>query len=223
MRNVIANAFGKQLRKHSPAQAQTLAWMTAATDAGVGAGTLYRPFPTRDALIEAVYRGEVEKLAAAERNFAEAMPPVEALRAWMLLFVDYMAAKQIIRPHTEHVRRRPLETVRRFPCSDPATSVSRRRFQRGIQPWLAAKRQEICRYPHHRFAPSQVALRLMRKNFGNRVQKVTAKLRRQELALRDIVRSNCARGRTFLDLRIWNGCGWDSPLSRRACRFQPAC
>ncbi len=69
-----------------------------AKDAGVGAGTLYRHFPTRDALIEAVYRTEVEKLAKAERKFAEAMPPIEALRAWMLLFVDYIAAKQIIAP-----------------------------------------------------------------------------------------------------------------------------
>jgi AcrR family transcriptional regulator len=69
-----------------------------AKDAGVGAGTLYRHFPTRAALIEAVYRTEVEKLAAAEQKFAQAMPPIEALRAWMLLFVDYIAAKQIIAP-----------------------------------------------------------------------------------------------------------------------------
>ncbi len=69
-----------------------------AKEAGVGAGTLYRHFPTRDALIEAVYRTEVEKLAAAERKFSDAMPPIEALRAWMLLFVDYIATKQIIAP-----------------------------------------------------------------------------------------------------------------------------
>ena len=69
-----------------------------AKEAGVGPGTLYRHFPTRDALIEAVYRTEVEKLAAAERKFSDAMPPVEALRAWMLLFVDYIATKQIIAP-----------------------------------------------------------------------------------------------------------------------------
>jgi AcrR family transcriptional regulator len=66
--------------------------------AGVGAGTLYRHFPTRDELLVAVYRTEVERLAAAERKFAQAMPPVEALRAWMLLFVDYIATKQIIAP-----------------------------------------------------------------------------------------------------------------------------
>jgi AcrR family transcriptional regulator len=69
-----------------------------ANQAGVGAGTLYRHFPTRDALIEAVYRTEVERIAAAERKFSEGMPPVEALRAWMLLFVDYIATKQIIAP-----------------------------------------------------------------------------------------------------------------------------
>src|ERR1700733_13475628 len=69
-----------------------------AKDAGVGAGTLYRHFPTRDALLEAVYHTEVEKLAAAERELSGKLPPVEALRAWMLLFVDYIAAKQIIAP-----------------------------------------------------------------------------------------------------------------------------
>jgi AcrR family transcriptional regulator len=69
-----------------------------AKDAGVGPGTLYRHFPTREDLLEAVYRTEVEKLAAAERKFADTLPPVEALRAWMLLFVDYIAAKQIIAP-----------------------------------------------------------------------------------------------------------------------------
>jgi AcrR family transcriptional regulator len=69
-----------------------------AKDAGVGPGTLYRHFPTREALLEAVYRSEVGKLAAAEQKFAESMPPVEALRAWMLLFVDYIAAKHIIAP-----------------------------------------------------------------------------------------------------------------------------
>jgi len=69
-----------------------------ARQAAVGPGTLYRHFPTRDALIEAVYRAEVEKLAAAALNFAEVMPPLEALRAWMRLFVDHIAEKQIIAP-----------------------------------------------------------------------------------------------------------------------------
>ncbi len=69
-----------------------------AKQAAVGAGTLYRHFPTRDELLEAVYRTEVEKLAAAQRKFAEDLLPIEALRAWMLLFVDYIATKKIIAP-----------------------------------------------------------------------------------------------------------------------------
>lgn len=69
-----------------------------AKQSGVGPGTLYRHFPTRDALLEAVYHSEVERLAAAERELSKTMSPVEALRAWMLLFVDYIAAKQIIAP-----------------------------------------------------------------------------------------------------------------------------
>ena len=69
-----------------------------AKKAGIGPGTLYRHFPTREDLLQAVYRSGVEKLAAAEREFASAKPPVDALRDWMLLFVDYIAAKQLIAP-----------------------------------------------------------------------------------------------------------------------------
>jgi AcrR family transcriptional regulator len=69
-----------------------------AKKAGVGPGTLYRHFPTREDLLVAVYRSEMEKLAAAERTLADTLPPVEALRAWLLLFVDAVAAKQIIAP-----------------------------------------------------------------------------------------------------------------------------
>src|SRR6202451_1409044 len=69
-----------------------------ASEAGVGPGTLYRHFPTREELLQAVYRSEMEKLAAAERKFAQSMPPLEALRAWLLLFVDAIETKQIIAP-----------------------------------------------------------------------------------------------------------------------------
>jgi AcrR family transcriptional regulator len=61
--------------------------------AGVGAGTLYRHFPTRDALVAAVYRNETEQLIAAADRLAEMRPPVPALREWLLLFVDYIATK----------------------------------------------------------------------------------------------------------------------------------
>ncbi len=69
-----------------------------AKQAGVGPGTLYRHFPARQELLQAVYRFELEKLAAAEQRFAQTMPPLEALRAWLLLFVDGIATKQLIAP-----------------------------------------------------------------------------------------------------------------------------
>jgi AcrR family transcriptional regulator len=66
--------------------------------AGVGPGTLYRHFPTRGELLVAVYRSEMEKLAGAARTLADTLPPVEGLRAWLLLFVDAVETKQVIAP-----------------------------------------------------------------------------------------------------------------------------
>ncbi len=66
--------------------------------AGVGPGTLYRHFPTREELLMAVFRSGLEKLAAAEQKLARDLPPIEALRAWLLLFVDAVETKKIIAP-----------------------------------------------------------------------------------------------------------------------------
>ncbi|MGC1795373.1 MAG: TetR/AcrR family transcriptional regulator [Candidatus Acidiferrales bacterium] len=69
-----------------------------ARQVGVGPGTLYRHFPTREELLQAVYRAELEKLAEAAQKFSQTMGPTDALRAWLLLFVDTIAAKQLIAP-----------------------------------------------------------------------------------------------------------------------------
>jgi AcrR family transcriptional regulator len=74
-----------------------------ARQAGIGPGTLYRHFPTRDVLIEAVYRTEVEKLAAAEEHLAATLRPLEGLRAWMLLFIEHVSEKRLIIPAMETV------------------------------------------------------------------------------------------------------------------------
>jgi AcrR family transcriptional regulator len=66
--------------------------------AGVGIGTLYRHFPTRDAVVEAVYRREVEQLAEAAGRLSETLPPAQALHAWMRLFIDYIATKKVVAP-----------------------------------------------------------------------------------------------------------------------------
>jgi AcrR family transcriptional regulator len=64
-----------------------------AKEAGVGSGTLYRNFPTREILIEAAYRNELAKLCDAAPELLATMPPREALRAWMGRFIDYATAK----------------------------------------------------------------------------------------------------------------------------------
>jgi AcrR family transcriptional regulator len=66
--------------------------------AGVGIGTLYRHFPTREAVVEAVYRREVEQLAEAVPRLLQTSPAGEALHKWMHLFVDFIATKRIIAP-----------------------------------------------------------------------------------------------------------------------------
>jgi AcrR family transcriptional regulator len=90
-----------------------------AKEASVGPGTLYRHFPTRHELLEAVYRTEVEMLAAAQRKFAEIMPPMEALRAWMLLLCRLHCDEEDHRSRSECAGERPREAHCGFLRSDP--------------------------------------------------------------------------------------------------------
>jgi AcrR family transcriptional regulator len=64
-----------------------------AADAGVGIGTLYRHFPKREALVEAVYEDQVERLSASARELLAQHPPAEAFRSWMTVFMDWAATK----------------------------------------------------------------------------------------------------------------------------------
>jgi AcrR family transcriptional regulator len=65
-----------------------------AKDAGVGIGTLYRHYPSRDALIEAVYRHNVDLLCERARELSAALPADEALAEWMQGWVSYVAGKK---------------------------------------------------------------------------------------------------------------------------------
>jgi AcrR family transcriptional regulator len=65
-----------------------------AREAGVGIGTLYRHYPSREALVEAAYRKELARLCDAAAALAQRMPPAAALRTWMDRFVDYMTTKR---------------------------------------------------------------------------------------------------------------------------------
>src|SRR3954468_18126546 len=64
-----------------------------AKEAGVGPATLYRNFPTREALIEAAYRDQLAKLCEAACDLLAACPPQQALRAWMSRFMEYVNTK----------------------------------------------------------------------------------------------------------------------------------
>lgn len=66
--------------------------------AGVGIGTLYRHFPTREALVAAVYARELEQLGAAADSLLATRPAGEALAAWLDLLIDYIAAKRVVAP-----------------------------------------------------------------------------------------------------------------------------
>ena len=65
-----------------------------ARQAGVGIGTLYRHFPTRETLFEAVYRNEVEQLVDLAERLGTDLPPLDALRQWMHANVTFVATKK---------------------------------------------------------------------------------------------------------------------------------
>src|SRR6059058_3020812 len=75
-------------------EGEAVALESVAARAGVGIGTLYRHFPSRDALIVAAYQHEVDSLCAAAADLLGALPADAALRAWAERFADYIATKR---------------------------------------------------------------------------------------------------------------------------------
>ncbi len=65
-----------------------------AREAGVGIGTLYRHFPNREALVEAIYRTELAEVAEAAATLLKRYPPTTALRRWMDRYASFVAAKR---------------------------------------------------------------------------------------------------------------------------------
>jgi AcrR family transcriptional regulator len=76
------------------AQGRPVSLESIARDAAVGIGTLYRHFPSREALIEAVYRAELAEVAAAAGQMLTRHPPKAALRSWMDRYASFVAAKR---------------------------------------------------------------------------------------------------------------------------------
>ena len=75
-------------------EGEEVALETVAARAGVGIGTLYRHFPSREALVAAAYQNEVDALCAASADVLRSLPPDQALRAWADRFADYIATKR---------------------------------------------------------------------------------------------------------------------------------
>ncbi|MEU6564705.1 TetR/AcrR family transcriptional regulator [Nocardia nova] len=75
-------------------ESPTVSLESIAKSAGVGIGTLYRHFPSREALIEAVYRSELEQLCDQARDLLERQPPDRALRTWLGRYADFVATKR---------------------------------------------------------------------------------------------------------------------------------
>lgn len=76
------------------ASGESVALETIAQQAGVGIGTLYRHFPRREALVEAVYRDQIDDLRAGADALLASRAPADALRAWMDRFAEWAAAKR---------------------------------------------------------------------------------------------------------------------------------
>jgi AcrR family transcriptional regulator len=76
------------------ADGRTVSLESIARDAGVGIGTLYRHFPNREALVEAIYRSELAELAGAAEQLLKRHPPKTALRRWMDRYAGFVAAKR---------------------------------------------------------------------------------------------------------------------------------
>ncbi len=64
-----------------------------AREAGVGIATLYRHFPAKESLVDAVYQSQVERLTTGARELLDQLPPAAAMRRWMDLFGDWIATK----------------------------------------------------------------------------------------------------------------------------------
>jgi len=102
-----------------------------ARDAGVGIGTLYRHFPTRESLVEAAYAAELDDVVASAGDLLDRLAPDVALRAWMDRYAEFVATK-----------RGMLDTLRAGWASGRlATPTTRERITGAIATILAAGAQ----------------------------------------------------------------------------------
>jgi len=123
-------AEGRLLRADAQRNCDTLVVVARAAFAAaeVGIGTLYRHFPTREALVEAVYAVELDELVASAGTLLEALPPEAALRAWFYRYAEFLTTK-----------RGMIETLRAgWSSGRLATPATRERLTAALATILAA-------------------------------------------------------------------------------------
>ena len=131
---IIAAALDAFSAQESAGQ-ETVALEAIAREAGVGIGTLYRHFPSREALVEAVYRNELARLCDGADELVDAMSPDRALRAWMGRYADFVATK-----------RGMAEALREVIASGAVTSTdTRQRLSAAVRTMLDAGAGESLR------------------------------------------------------------------------------
>ncbi|MFD7923436.1 TetR/AcrR family transcriptional regulator [Streptomyces sp. NPDC059740] len=109
------------------ATAVTVPLEDIAREAGVGIGTLYRHFPTREALVETVYAAELDEVTSCSSALLGQLPPDEALRAWMDRYAQFSAAKHGM-----------IDSLRAGWASGRITPPTRERITAEIGAYLAA-------------------------------------------------------------------------------------
>lgn len=105
-----------------------------ARQAGVGIGTLYRHFPTREALVEALYRDELDALLEASARLSATLPPDEALAQFMHHSLDYMATKRGLGDSLRQLMQARPELLEAAQAGFPGT------ISRLVQEGIAARR-----------------------------------------------------------------------------------
>ncbi len=113
------------------AESGTTSLNAIAKRAGVGAGTLYRHFPTREDLILAVYQRDVQRLVDSVPDILAEHPPLDSFRIWFLTLADYIRVKHGLgdalytaAARTSSTRPTPRSSRRSRSCSGPARTTA---------------------------------------------------------------------------------------------------
>ena len=137
-----------------------------AREAGVGIATLYRHFPTRESLVDAVYRDQVVRLTAGARELLAQLPPAAALRRWMDLFGDWIATKNgMLDTLLAMIESGEIAHAQTRTELLAAIDAHPRRRPRDGRPPLRRHRRRHRRQPHrhlHRGPPARAAARASR-------------------------------------------------------------